>query len=117
MTASQGGYASQNCFAHFTATDKGYVSNENTAKTITGTISSHFANLSTQRAAMIKANTSQVNASLQQLANNNAQLQQPQQVMMQQMALLSTNATMPCNNAYAQLPTQVYAPPPLQGFQ
>jgi hypothetical protein len=37
--------------------------------------------------------------------------------MMQQMVLLSTNATMPCNNAYVQPPTQIYALPPLQGFQ
>jgi hypothetical protein len=117
MTTSQGGYASQNCFASFTATNKEYIFDDDKAKTIAGTISSYFANLSVQRAAMIEANTSQVNACLQQLANNNAQLQQQQQAMMQQMALLSTNATMPCNNAYVQPPTQIYAPPPLQGFQ
>ncbi len=70
-----------------------------------------------QTAAMIEANTMQVNASLQQLANNNAQLQQQQQVMMQQMALLSTNAAMPRNNQYIHPPTQIYAPLPLQGFQ
>ncbi len=46
------------------ATDKEYISNNDTAKTIAGTISSHFANLSAQMAAMIEANTMQVNASL-----------------------------------------------------
>jgi hypothetical protein len=54
------------------ATDEEFVSNDDTAKTITGTISSHFANLAVQMAATIEANTTQVNASLQQLANNNA---------------------------------------------
>jgi hypothetical protein len=110
--ASQGRYASRNHFAGFTGTDKEYASNNNTAKTIACTISSHFANLSTQTAAMIEANTLQVNASLQQLANNNTQLQQQQQANMQQMVLFSTNATTPCNNAYVQLPMQIYAPPP-----
>jgi hypothetical protein len=76
MTASQGGYASQNHLAGLTATNKEYASNNDTAETITGTISSHFANLSTQTAATIEANELQVNASLQQLAANNAQLQQ-----------------------------------------
>jgi hypothetical protein len=64
MTASQGGYASQNRFAGFTATDKECLSNDDTAKTIAGTISSHFANLSTLTAASIKANSLQVNAFL-----------------------------------------------------
>jgi hypothetical protein len=106
VTASQGGYASQNRFAGFTATDEEDISNDDTAKTKTGTISSHFTNLSGQTAATIKAYTLQVNASLQQLANNNAQLQQQQQAMVQQMALLSTNATTPHNNAFVQLPTK-----------
>ncbi len=66
---------------------------------------------------MIEANTMQVNTSLQQLANNNAQLQQQQQAMMQQMALLSTNAATPRNNQSLDPLTQIYAPPPLQGFQ
>jgi hypothetical protein len=83
MTTSQGGYASRNRFAGLTVTNKEYVSNDNTAKTIAGPINSHFANLSAQMAATIKANTMQVNASLQQLANNNTQLQQQQQAMMQ----------------------------------
>ncbi len=104
MTAGQGGNAFQNCFAGLTATDKEYVSGNYTAKSIAGTISSHFSNLSAQAAAIIEANTMQVNASLQQLANNNAQLQQQQQVMMQQMALLSTNAATPRNNQYITRP-------------
>jgi hypothetical protein len=41
MTASQGGYASQHHFAGFTATDKEYISDKDTAKTIAGTTSSH----------------------------------------------------------------------------
>jgi hypothetical protein len=76
MTTSQGRHASQNCFVGFTGIDEKYAASNNTAETITGTISSHFANLSTQTVAMIKANTLQVDASLQQLENNNAQLQQ-----------------------------------------
>jgi hypothetical protein len=64
MTASQGRCASQNRFSGLMATDKEYISNNDTAKTIAGTISSHFANLSAQMAAMIEANTMQVNASL-----------------------------------------------------
>ncbi len=116
MTASQGGYASQNRFAGFTVTNEECVSNKDTAKTIAGTISSHFANLFTQMAASIKAITSQVDASLQQLTNNNAQLQQQQQAITQQMALLSINATMSQSKAYVQPPTQIYAPPPPTGL-
>jgi hypothetical protein len=88
-------------------TNKENFSNNNTAKTIAGTISSHFANLSTQMAVMIEVNTMQVNASFQQLANNNTQLQQQlqQQAIMQQMALLSTNAAAPHNNQYIHPPT------------
>jgi hypothetical protein len=68
--------------------------------------------------SMIEANTLQDNESLQQLANNNAQLQHQQQAMMQQMGILSTNAAaMPCNNQYIQPPTQIYAPTLQQGFQ
>jgi hypothetical protein len=88
MTTGQGGYASQNRFAELTVTNKEYISNNDTAKTVADTISSHFTNLPAQTAHTIEANAVQVNASLQQLANNNAQLQQQQQAMMQQMALL-----------------------------
>jgi hypothetical protein len=117
MTTGQGRYASQNCFAGLTATNDKYVCNNDSAETIAGTISLHFANLSVQMAAIIEANTMQVNVSLQQLAKNNPQLQQQQQVMMQQIALLSINAAMPHNNQYVHLRTQIYAPPSLQGFQ
>jgi hypothetical protein len=58
-----------------------------------------------------------VKAPLQQLANSNVQLQEQQQVMMQQMVLLSMNATTTCNSAYVQLPTKIFASPPLQGFK
>jgi hypothetical protein len=58
--------------SQFTGPEEEYVSNKDTAKTITGTISSLFANLSAQKAATVEANTSQVNTSLQQLKNNNA---------------------------------------------
>jgi hypothetical protein len=47
------------------ATSKEYVSDDDTAETIAGTISSHSANLSMQTAATIEANTTQVNVSLQ----------------------------------------------------
>jgi hypothetical protein len=119
MTARQGGYSSQNRFAGFTTMAKEYASNNDTAKTIAGSINSYFANLSAQMTASIKVNTSQVNASLhlQQLANNNTQLQQQLQSMMQQMVLLLTNTTTTHNNAYGQPPTQIYTPTHLQGFK
>jgi hypothetical protein len=44
---------------------------DDTAKTIATTINSHMANLSAQMAASLKANATQINASLQQLASNN----------------------------------------------
>jgi hypothetical protein len=82
LTAGQGGYVSWNCFAGFTTTTKEYVSDDNTAKTITGTINSHSTNLYEQMAASIEDNTSQANVSFQQLTINNTQLQQQQQAMM-----------------------------------
>jgi hypothetical protein len=104
MTTSQGGYTSRNHFAEFAnATDK-EVSDDDTAKTITTTINSYMANLSVQTAASLDANATKINASLQQLATNNAQLHQQQQLMMQQMAMLTTNANTPRNNTY-------FAPP------
>ena len=36
---------------------------------------------------------------------------------MQQMTMLTTNAAMTRNNTYVAPPTQIYAPPPLHGFQ
>jgi hypothetical protein len=61
MTASQDRYASRNHLAGLMTTDKEYISNNDTAETIASTIRSHFANLSTQMAATIEANTMQVN--------------------------------------------------------
>jgi hypothetical protein len=119
MTAGQGGYTSCNCFAPFqanNATDDNILDN-NTAETIAIAINSHMANLLAQTAASLKANATQINASLQQLATNNAQFHQQQQSLMQQMALLTTNAATTQNNAYVPLPAQIYAPPPLHGFQ
>jgi hypothetical protein len=94
MTAGQGGYTSCNHFAPFqanNATDDN-VSDDDTAETIAITINSHMANLLAQTVASLEANATQINASLQQLTINNAQLHQQQQSLMQQMALLTTNA-------------------------
>jgi hypothetical protein len=66
---------------------------------------------------LLKANATQINTSLQQLATNNVQLHQQQQSLMQQMALLMTNAATTQNNAYVPPPAQIYALPPLYGFQ
>jgi hypothetical protein len=119
MTAGQGGCTSCNRFAPFQAniaTDDDLL-DENTAETIAITINSHMANLSAQTVASLEANMTQINASHQQLATNNAQLHQQQQSLMQQMALLMTNAATTQNNAYVPLPAHIYAPPSLHGFQ
>ena len=58
---------------------------------LAGTITAHMANLYAQTATSIDANTTQMNALLQQMATHGAQLQQKQQAMMQQMAMLSMN--------------------------
>jgi hypothetical protein len=88
-----GRYATNNQFAGLAANDK--ISEDGTVDTIAGTIAdmitSHMAHLSAQTAASLEMNASQINASLQQLKANNAQLHQQQQIMMQQMAMLSTN--------------------------
>ena len=91
-----------------------------------------MAHLSQQTAATLEANANQINASLQQLVSNNEQLHQQQQALMQQMAMLTTNANVPRTRiaaggarinypaaiaAIARPLTQIYAPPPLQGFQ
>jgi hypothetical protein len=119
MTAGQGGYKSRNRFAPFqanNATDDNFLDND-TAETIAITINSHMANLLATTAASLEANATQINASLQQFATNNAQLHQQQQSLMQQMALLTTNAATTQNNAYVPPPAQIYAPPPLHSFQ
>ena len=134
MVAGQGKYMSRNCFATLAANATAITeeaSDDDTAKTITGTINSHMAHLSQQTTATLEANRNQINASLQQLASNNEQLHQQQQALMQQMPMLTTNTNVPRTritagarinypfgiNAIARPPTQVYVPPPLQGFQ
>ncbi len=75
MTTGQGGYTSCNHFAAFANNvAEEDVLDDDTANTIATTINSHMANLSVQTAASLEANTMQINASLQQLATNNAQL-------------------------------------------
>jgi hypothetical protein len=87
----------------------------------------HMANLLLQTMATIKASRTQVNATLQQMATNQSQLQQQQQQMMQQMAMMlfAPQQNAGRNTAYVPTPaaTQAYAPPPWapmpyqQGFQ
>ncbi len=72
ITASQGGYASRNCLASLSAVAD--VLDKDTVETIARTLTLHMANLLAQTAASIEANAMQINASLQQLASNNAQL-------------------------------------------
>jgi hypothetical protein len=86
-TAVQGGYTNRN--AGLSAEDN--VSDDDTAKTIVGTINAHMANLSAKMTTSLEANANQINALLQQLAMNNNQLNQQQQAILQQMAMLSTN--------------------------
>jgi hypothetical protein len=127
MTSAQGGYTGGcNRFTGLTAKEDD-VSDDDTAETIAGMINLHMANLSLQTAATIEASRTQVNATLQQMATNQAQLQQQQQQMMQQMAMMSFThqQNTSCNTAYVPPPaaTQAYAPPPWapmpyqQGFQ
>jgi hypothetical protein len=132
MIAGQGGYALRNRFtalaANGTAVTK-EVSDDDTTKTIAGTMNSHMEHLSQQTPATLEANANQIKTSLQQLASNNEQLHQQQQVLMPQMAMLTTNANVPRTKiaaggartnypaAIAHPPTQIYAPPLLQGFQ
>lgn len=86
-TAVMSGYASKNRYAGL-MTDK-EISGDNTVETIAGTINTHMANLSAQTAASIEANAAQFNVLIQQLAAHGTHLQQQQQAMMQQMALLT----------------------------
>jgi hypothetical protein len=74
MTSAQGGYTGGgNRFAGLTAKEDD-VSDDDTAEMIAGTINLHMANLSLQTVATIKASRTQVNATLQQMATNQAQL-------------------------------------------
>ena len=75
MTSAQGEYSGGgNHFAGRTTADED-ISDDDTAETIAGTINSHMANLSLQTAATLEASRTQVNASLQQMAATQAQLQ------------------------------------------
>ena len=87
QTATLSGYASINRFAGLAEIDE--ASDDNLVEMLAGTITTHMANFSAQTAASIDANTTQMNASLQQMATHGAQLQQQQQAMMQQMAMLT----------------------------
>ncbi len=94
MAAAQGRYLTNNQFGSLMANDK--ISKDRTAETIAGTIvgttiTSHMVHLSAQTAVFLGTNASQINASLKQLAANNNQLNQQPQMMMQQMAMLTTN--------------------------
>ncbi len=116
MTSAQGGYTGEgNRFTGLTAKEDNVADND-TAETIAGTINLHMANLSLQTAATIEASRTQVNATLQQMATNEAQLQQQQQQMMQQMAMMSfaPRQNSGRNTAYVPPPvaTQAYAPSP-----
>ena len=87
--AALNGYASINRFAGLAEIEE--ASDDGSVETLAGTITTHMANLSAQTAASIDANTTQMNALLQQMATHHAQLQQQQQAMMQQMAMLTMN--------------------------
>ncbi len=82
-TAAHGGYI--NRYKGLSTEDD--VSNNDTAETIASIINLHIANLSAQTRASIDANTTQINASLQQLVANNNQLNLQQQAILQQMAM------------------------------
>ncbi len=71
----QSGCAQSNRFTGL-ATNKD--SDDNTADTIAGRINLHMANLTAQTMATLNEHVTQTNASLQQLAANNAQLHQQQ---------------------------------------
>ncbi len=81
--AVQGGYT--NRYVGLSAEDD--VSDDSMTKTIAGTIMCTLA----QTTASPKANANQINALLKQLAANNNQLNQQQQAILQQMAMLSMN--------------------------
>ena len=91
VTAAASGY-STNRFAGLTAEDD--VSDDGTAETVIDTINSHMANLSasvlTQSSASNDANTAIFNASIQQMAANEAQRNAEHAQMMQQFALMQT---------------------------
>ena len=89
-TAALSGYASINRFAGLAEIDE--ATDDGSVETLAGTITTHMANLSAQTATSINANTTKVNASLQQMATHGAQPQQKQQTIMQQMAMLTIHS-------------------------
>ena len=93
ITATGSGYASNNRFAGFTADDE--ASEDGTADTIVESINSHIANLTasvmTQSNAANDANTAMFNASMQQMAANEAQRNNDHARMIQQFAMMTTN--------------------------
>jgi hypothetical protein len=120
ITSIQGGYAQNSRFAGL-ATNKD--SDNDIADTIAGTIHLHMANLSAQRTATINEHATQTNASFQQLMANTSQLHQQQQVIMNQMSMVSLGdayqsaaaAVTPQQIALAQ--SQIYQPPALPHYQ
>jgi hypothetical protein len=93
ITATGSGYASNNRFAGLTADNE--ASDNGTANTIVESINSHIANLTasviTQSNAANDANTAMFNASMQQMAANEAQRNNDHARMIQQFAMMTTN--------------------------
>jgi hypothetical protein len=93
IAATASGYASNNQFAGLTANDK--ASDDGTAKTIVESINSDMANLTvsvlTQSNASNNTNTAIFNASMQQMAANEAQRNNEHARMIQQFAMMTTN--------------------------
>jgi hypothetical protein len=92
ITDTQSGYALNNCFAGLTATDK--VSDNGTANTFVDSLNTHMANLDVsvllQTTTSNNANTAIFNASMNQVAANEAQRNNNHNRMMQQFAMLLT---------------------------
>jgi len=95
-------------------------SDEDTAKTIAGTINSHMANPIVQTAATISEHAMQKNASsLQQLATNATQLHQ-QHTVMNQMAMMTINngvTVTAIQQTIAWASTQIYQPAVLPQYK
>ena len=110
VTSAQGVYAQNNCFAGLMTNEE---SNDDTANTIAGTITSHMAKIFEMTKASINEHTTQTNASLQQLAANTNQLQQQQQDIINQMAMMTMNHGAPTpatHQTFARAPPPIYPP-------
>jgi hypothetical protein len=92
IIATQSGYASSNHFAGLTTNND--MLDDGTAKTIIKSINTHMANLSAtvllQSTASNNANTAVFNASMQQVAANEAQCNSNHNHMMQQFEMMLT---------------------------